>query len=68
MSLLKKPGTAAYFLRYVKREGQSKAPPIVITKLAETLKTLENISRKKDLTMADVKLVNTLTRELMTLL
>ena len=68
IALLKKPGTAAYFLRYVKREGQSKAPPIVITKLAESLETLEQISRKKELTMDDVKKVNSLTSELMRLL
>ena len=63
--LLKKKGTAKYFLRYVNREGRSKAPAIIISKLDSTLKSLEEIANKKDITMEDVKKVQSLTGELM---
>jgi hypothetical protein len=66
--LLKKPGTAKYFLRYVNREGRSKAPPIVIKKLSSTLLELDKISKKKEINMEDVKKVQSLTGELMSLL
>ena len=66
--LLRQPGAAAYFGRYVNREGRKKAPPAVINKLSETLKRLEELAKKEKLTESDIKEVNNLTGELLTLL
>ena len=66
--LLKKPGTAKYFLHYVNREGRTKAPPIVIKKLSATLIDLDTISDQKSITMDDVQKVQSLTGELLKLL
>ncbi|MEC7987934.1 MAG: hypothetical protein VX278_22390, partial [Myxococcota bacterium] len=66
--LLRQPGAAAYFGRYVNREGRTKAPPAVINKLSDTLKSLESLAKKDKLEMTDVVEINRLTSELMTML
>ena len=63
--LLKKPGTAVYFKRYVNHEGANKAPPIVLTQLNKTLDRLDAISKKKVISMEDVEEVQSLTGNLM---
>ena len=63
--LLKKPGTAVYFKRYINHEGSNKAPPVILNELNKTLDKLEGISKKTDISMADVEEVRDLTGNLM---
>ena len=63
--LLKKPGTAIYFKRYINHEGSNKAPPVILNELNKTLDKLESISKKKDISMDDVEEVKNLTGNLM---
>ena len=63
--LLKKPGTAIYFKRYINHEGSNKAPAVILNELNKTLDKLENISKKKVITMSDVEEVKSLTGNLM---
>ena len=57
--LLKQPHVIEYFLRYVQREGKSKAPDEVIKTLEATLVQLKAICAKPTLEKEDVLLIKT---------
>ena len=57
-----------YFISYVKREGTSKAPNAVITKLTSSLEELKVISGKPSLTKEDVQQIKKLTGDVLSML
>lgn len=66
--LLRQPQVADYFLKYVKVEGEGKAPDEVLAQLESTLTKLKEIAVKPALTLDDVKEVKSQTASVMTLL
>jgi hypothetical protein len=66
--LLKQPRVVEYFLKYVEREGRSKAPDQVVTKLTEVLNSLKKIAEKSAMSAEDVKEINTSTSEVLSML
>ncbi len=68
-ALLKQPAVVDYFIKYVKNEGQDKAPAAVTQKLEESLNTLKGIAEKKEpLTLADIDTVIKVTDDVLALL
>ena len=66
--LLRQPEVADYFLKYVRSEGAGKAPPEVMTKLDATLTHLKELAAKPELTMDDVKDIESQTGAVLSLL
>ena len=66
--LLKQPRVVEYFLKYVEREGRSKAPDQVVTKLTEVLNSLKQIAEKPAMSAEDVKEINRSTSEVLSML
>ena len=66
--LLKQPRVVEYFLKYVEREGRSKAPDQVVTKLTEVLNILKKIAEKPAMSTEDVKEINSSTSEVLSML
>jgi len=67
--LLKQPAVVDYFLRYVKTEGQAKAPEAVTKKLESSLETLKGIASKDgSLTTEDIDTVSKTTDDVLALL
>ena len=67
-NLLRQPEVAEYFLKYVQREGKSKAPDAVVQQLEATLLSLKNIANKDQISPEDVKNIQTSTQKVLTLL
>ena len=66
--LLKQPRVVEYFLKYVEREGSSKAPDQVVAKLTEVLNSLKKIAEKPAMSAEDVKEINRSTSEVLSML
>jgi hypothetical protein len=67
--LLKQPTVVAYFLTYVKTEGQARAPEAVTEKLESSLTTLKGIAEKEaSLTAEDIDVVIATTDDVLALL
>ena len=66
--LLKQPRVVEYFLKYVEREGSSKAPDQVVAKLTEVLNNLKKIAEKPAMSAEDVKEINRSTSEVLSML
>ena len=66
--ILKQPGAIKYFLRYVQREGNTRAPKSISASLETTLKELHTLSKKSTMTQADVEKVHSTTGMLLNLL
>jgi hypothetical protein len=66
--LLRQPQVADYFLKYVKVEGEGKAPDEVLKQLETTLLKLKEIAGKTELTLDDVKEVKSQTDAVLALL
>lgn len=66
--LLKQPAVVEYFLGYVKGQGRTRAPDVVVDQLEQTLATLKEITSKDDLTEADVKTIHSATGAVLKLL
>jgi hypothetical protein len=66
--MLKQPAVVDYFLKYVRGEGRTRAPDVVIDQLEQTLTTLKEIAAKDDLTEEDVKSIHSATGALLNLL
>lgn len=66
--LLRQPQVVEYFQKYVKENGQGKAPPEVIKQLEATLAKLGEISAKPALTLDDVKEIQSQTDAVLALL
>jgi len=67
--LLKQPAVVDYFLKYVKSEGQARAPEAVTEKLEVSLTTLKGIAEKPtSLTAEDIDLVIKTTDDVLALL
>lgn len=66
--LLRQPEVADYFLEYVRTEGADKAPPEVMGKLEQTLTRLKELSAKPELTLDEVKEIQTQTAGVLALL
>jgi hypothetical protein len=58
----------SYFLGYVRSDGKTRAPDVVVTQLESTLVTLMEIAVKDDLTEADVKTIHSATGAVLNLL
>lgn len=68
-NLLKQPAVVDYFIRYVKGEGQDKAPAAVTAKLEESLMILKGLASKKEpFTNADIDKVIQTTNDVLALL
>jgi hypothetical protein len=66
--LLRQPAVVSYFLGYVRSDGKTRAPDVVVTQLESTLVTLMEIAIKDDLTEADVKTIHSATGAVLNLL
>lgn len=66
--LLRQPRVVEYFLKYVEREGRSKAPDQVVKKLTEVLNNLKTIAEKPSMSAEDVKAINSSTSEVLSML
>jgi len=66
--MLKQPAVVDYFLKYVRGEGRTRAPDVVIDQLEQTLTTLKEIAAKDDLTEEDVKTIHSATGAVLNLL
>lgn len=66
--LLRQPAVVDHFLKYVRAEGQNKAPSQVVSQLEATLTTLKEIAAKEALTEEDVKTVQSATASVLDLL
>ena len=66
--LLRQPRVVEYFLKYVEREGRSKAPDQVVKKLTEVLNNLKTIADKPSMSAEDVKGINSSTSEVLSML
>lgn len=66
--LLRQPEVADYFLEYVRTEGADKAPPEVMGKLEQTLTRLKELSAKPELTLDEIKEIETQTSGVLALL
>ncbi len=66
--LLKQPRVVEYFLKYVEREGRSKAPDQVVTKLTTVLNDLKKIAEKDTMSADDVKQINSSTSDVLSML
>jgi hypothetical protein len=66
--LLKQPRVVEYFLKYVEREGRSKAPDQVVTKLTSVLNDLKKIAEKDTMSADDVKQINSSTSDVLSML
>jgi hypothetical protein len=66
--LLKQPRVVEYFLKYVEREGRSKAPDEVVKKLTDVLKNLKTIASKEKISADDVKSIQQSTNEVLSML
>ncbi len=66
--LLQQPRVVEYFLKYVEREGRTKAPDQVVTKLTEVLNGLKKIAEKPTMAAEDVKEINSSTSEVLSML
>ena len=62
-NLLRQPEVAKYFLKYVQREGKSKAPDAVVEQLEKTLLSLKEIADKDQISQDDVKSIQTSTQK-----
>lgn len=67
-ALLRQPQVVDYFQKYVKTEGQDKAPDEVVKQLDSTLKKLKEIASKPTMTLDDVKEVKAQTDTVLGLL
>lgn len=67
-NLLKQPAVVDYFIKYVEREGGSKAPDEVVARLKETLSTLKTVAAKPTLAAEDVDTIHSSTGAVLTLL
>jgi hypothetical protein len=67
-NLLKQPAVVDYFIKYVEREGSSKAPDEVVARLKETLSTLKVVVAKPTLAAEDVDTIHSATGAVLTLL
>ena len=67
-NLLRQPEVAEYFLKYVQREGKTKAPDAVVEQLEKTLLSLKTIANKEQISQDDVKTIQTSTQQVLTLL
>lgn len=66
--MLKQPAVVGYFLKYVKGEGRTRAPDVVVDQLEATLTTLKVITEKDDLSEADVQTIHSATGAVLNLL
>lgn len=66
--LLRQPQVADYFLKYVKVEGEGKAPDEVLKQLETTLNKLKEIASKPELSMDDLKEVKSQTDAVLAML
>lgn len=66
--LLRQPQVADYFLKYVKVEGEGKAPDEVLKQLETTLNKLKEIASKPELTIDDLKEVKSQTDAVLAML
>lgn len=67
-NLLKQPAVVDYFIKYVDREGASKAPDEVVGKLRETLTTLKGVTAKPTLAAEDLDAIHSSTGAVLTML
>jgi hypothetical protein len=67
-NLLRQPEVAEYFLKYVQREGKTKAPDAVVDQLEKTLLSLKDIANKDLISEDDVKSIQSSTQKVLTLL
>ena len=61
-NLLRQPEVAEYFLKYVQREGKTKAPDAVVDQLEKTLLSLKDIANKDNISQDDVKSIQSSTQ------
>lgn len=66
--LLRQPHVIDYFIEYVDREGEEKAPDAVIAKLKETLSTLKEVTGKSVIEEEDVNTIHSATAAVLTML
>jgi len=66
--LLRQPAVVDYFLTYVQREGQEKAPDEVVQKLEETLNTLKAVTGKSVLGSEEINTIHSATGNVLALL
>ncbi len=66
--MLKQPAVVEYFLGYVRGEGRTRAPDVIVDQLEQTLLTLKEITSKDDLTEADVRTIHNATGAVLNLL
>jgi len=66
--LLRQPRVVEYFLKYVEREGRSKAPDEVVKKLTDVLKKLKTIASKEKISADDVRSIQQSTNEVLSML
>ena len=67
-TLLRQPEVADYFLKYVQREGKTKAPDAVVEQLEKTLLSLKAIANKEQISEEDVKSIQASTQQVLKLL
>jgi hypothetical protein len=68
-AMLKQPAVVDYFIKYVKTEGQEKAPAAIAQKLEQSLTTLKGLAEKKEpFTAEDLATVVKTTDEVLALL
>ncbi len=66
--MLRQPAVVDYFIKYVDREGNNKAPDEVVGKLKETLNTLKEVASKPTLGKEDVETIHSATGAVLTML
>lgn len=66
--MLRQPAVVDFFIKYVDREGNKKAPDEVVAKLKETLNTLKEVASKPTLGKEDVETIHSATGAVLTLL
>jgi hypothetical protein len=66
--LLKQPAVVDYFLKYVQRDGRTKAPDEVVKRLEATLQTLKEVAAKDTLGEAEVNTVHSSTTAVLEML
>ena len=65
INLLKQPGAAKYFMRYIDREGRQHAPVPIINQLKSTLNKLDAIANKESISIEDINMVQSETAALL---
>ena len=67
-TLLKQPAVVDYFIKYVNREGNEKAPDEVVKRLQETLSTLKEVASQPTLGAEEVETIHSSTGAVLTML